>query len=85
MIGDTLHNLKVLDVTEGFAGAYASRLLTDLGATVDRPLGSRELYRSLNSSRAIADWEDGVNHDLNNGKNVLSIAVSTPEGMEQIR
>ncbi len=85
MIGDTLDNLKILDITAGFAGAYASRLLTDLGATVDRPLGSRELYRSLNSSRDIADWEDGVHHALNNGKNVLSIDVSTPEGIEQIR
>ena len=40
MIGDTLDNLKILDITAGFAGAYASRLLTDLGATVDRPIGS---------------------------------------------
>jgi crotonobetainyl-CoA:carnitine CoA-transferase CaiB-like acyl-CoA transferase len=85
MIGDALDNLKILDITATIGGAYASRLLADLGAQVDRPTGSRTLYRDLNPSRDIADWEKGVHHALNDRKNILPVDVSTTEGMEEIR
>lgn len=59
--------LRVLDATHGIAGAYCSKLLTDLGASVvavdDLPDERRELFTYLRTSQVVGaesdeDWWD---------------------------
>ena len=49
--------LQVLDATHGIAGAYCSKLLTDLGASVvaldGLPAARRELFTYLRTSQVV--------------------------------
>ena len=57
-------DLRVLDVSHDLAGAYCSKLLTDLGADVvavdDLPVDRRELYTYLRTSQTVGAGAVGV-------------------------
>ena len=57
-------DLRVLDASHDLAGAYCSKLLTDLGADVvavdDLPVDRRELYTYLRTSQTVGAGAVGV-------------------------
>ncbi len=80
--------IVVVDCSEGVAGAYGTRLLADLGATVlkvERPSGDR--LRQIGPFPGdVVDCETGGLHlVLNAGKRSLVADPSTEEGRERIR
>ena len=64
-------------MTASLAGAYASRLLADLGADVSRLGDTRGLARSI-STRAFPDWMPGLHHVINAGKTPVASDPSDP-------
>ena len=62
-----LSHLRVVDVTATIAGAYAARLLGELGAEVDRVRRMRNLYVRL-QGREIAEWDPMLHRSLNANK-----------------
>ena len=78
--------LQVLDATHGIAGAYCSKLLTDLGASVVAvdalPDERRELFTYLRTSQVVGaasaeDWWDGADIVLG-GLSVLDDSRAGP-------
>lgn len=80
-----LDDLTVVDATASFAGAYASRLLGDLGASVSRVEGSESLQtHSVTLQNAL--WENGLDQILHLGKRVIeNCNLSTPQGRKNFR
>ena len=79
-----LDGLRVVDATASLAGAYAARLLADLGARVFRIPETRGLSARL-QGRETADWMPGLHHVINAGKEPVSLAPETPEGAAALR
>ena len=83
-----LEDLVVVDCSEGVAGAYAGRLLADLGATivkVEPPGGDR--LRTLGPFRGDTTTQEGggLHLALNAGKRSIVADVSTEAGRRQVR
>jgi crotonobetainyl-CoA:carnitine CoA-transferase CaiB-like acyl-CoA transferase len=85
IINSALKDFKIIDVTVGIAGSYATRMLAEVGAQVERPEGIRELYRQLNPHKSTPNWNKGIHNTLDVGKVPLAIDVSTPEGIASLR
>ena len=62
-----LSHLRVVDVTASLAGAYAARLLGELGADVDRVRRMRNLYVRL-KGREMPEWDPLLHRSLNANK-----------------
>ena len=62
-----LSHLRVVDVTASLAGAYAARLLGELGADVDRVRRMRNLYTRL-KGREMPEWDPMLHRSLNANK-----------------
>ncbi len=62
-----LSHLRVVDVTASLAGAYAARLLGELGADVDRVRRMRNLYVRLHG-RETPEWDPLLHRSLNANK-----------------
>lgn len=82
-----LEDLTVVDCSEGVAGAYAGRLLADLGATVlkvEPPGGDR--VRSIGPFRDDRPTLEGggLHLALNAGKRSLLLDLATPVGREHL-
>ncbi len=73
-----LDGIRVVDVTASLSGAYATRLLADLGASVFRVPNTRALSRRL-QSREVADWIPGLHHVINARKELITFTVGTPD------
>jgi hypothetical protein len=77
----SLDGLRVLEVSEGVAGAYAGKLLRDQGAEVKKLATSTRLRRW--SAATPDEPVDGVGplaSFLDRGKELLSIPGGTPTG-----
>ena len=78
-----LSHLRVVDVTASFAGAYAARLLGELGADVDRVRRMRNLYTRL-KGREMPEWDPLLHRALNANKGHRSetdASTVTPESL----
>ena len=78
-----LSHLRVVDVTATLSGAYAARLLGELGADVDRVRRMRNLYVRLNG-REMPEWDPLLHRSLNANKSHRSetdAATVTPESL----
>ena len=78
-----LSHLRVIDVTASFAGAYAARLLGELGADVDRVRRMRNLYTRL-KGREMPEWDPLLHRALNANKahhSNLDAETITPEAL----
>ncbi len=78
-----LSHLRVVDVTASLSGAYAARLLAELGADVDRVRRMRHLYERLRG-REMAAWDPLLHRSLNAGKvhrSETDAAALTPESL----
>src|SRR5262245_39219317 len=76
-----LQHVRVVELTTGVAGAYATKLLRDLGATVVKiePSGGDPLRRATASGHALGPDEDGVLFQfLNGGKIGVAPADGAP-------
>ncbi|MCY4575454.1 MAG: CoA transferase [Chloroflexi bacterium] len=62
-----LAHLRVVDVTASLAGAYAARLLGELGADVDRVSRMRNLYVRI-KGREMTEWDPMLHRSLNANK-----------------
>ena len=62
-----LSHLRVFDATASMSGAYAARLLADMGADVDRVRHMRTLSEQLRR-REMPEWDPLLHHALNAGK-----------------
>ena len=62
-----LSHLRVVDVTATLSGAYAARLLGELGADVDRVRRMRNLYTRL-KGREMPEWDPMLHRALNANK-----------------
>ncbi len=81
-----LSHLRVVDVTATIAGAYAARLLGELGADVDRVRRMRNLYTRV-AGREMPEWDPMLHRSLNANKahrsNTDADSV-TPESLMEI-
>ena len=78
-----LSHLRVIDVTASFAGAYAARLLGELGADVDRVRRMRNLYTRL-KGREMPEWDPLLHRALNANKahhSETDASTVTPESL----
>ena len=78
-----LSHLRVVDVTASFAGAYAARLLGELGADVDRVRRMRNLYTRL-KGREMPEWDPLLHRALNANKahhSETDASTVTPESL----
>lgn len=83
-----LEDLVVVDCSEGVAGAYAGRLLADLGATVAKvePPGGDRLRRLGPFPRDEPSTEGGGVHlALNAGKRSVVLDLETDGGSQRLR
>ena len=62
-----LSHLRVVDVTATLSGAYAARLLAEIGADVDRVRHMRALFEQLRG-REMPEWDPLLHRALNAGK-----------------
>ena len=78
-----LAHLKVVDVTATIAGAYAARLLGELGADVDRVRHMKKLYNHIRMHE-IPEWDPMLHRSLNANKahrSNLDAETITPEAL----
>lgn len=80
-----LDGVRVLDITQVWAGPYASELLCELGATVIHVEGPLRPDMVRYSAAPPGDWErpeetGGYFHQQNRGKLSLTLDLSRPEG-----
>jgi crotonobetainyl-CoA:carnitine CoA-transferase CaiB-like acyl-CoA transferase len=78
-----LAGLNVLEIAEGVAGPMCGKVLGDLGATVTKvePPGGDWLRRLVPTD----DSGGAVYQQLNDGKDVLILDLTTPAGQERVR
>ena len=82
-------NLKVLDLTEGIAGPYCTKLLADFGAEVvkvEKP-GTGDWTRSTGkSTRETQEFESsGTYFYLNTNKKSITLDIRSQEGLEILK
>ena len=81
----SLRGVRVLDLSRLLPGPYATRLLADLGASVDKlePLGAGD------AARHVPPFEDDGSsvlfRHLHHGKRSVALDLKRPEGVEVLR
>jgi len=83
-----LAGLRVIDVTQVWAGPYATRLLADAGAEVIKVEGPtfEDPVRTMGGARAVPEINQSAYfNEYNRNKLGVSIDLKTPEGMEAMR
>lgn len=83
-----LDGIRVIDVTQVWAGPYATRLLADAGAEVIKVEGPtfEDPIRTMAGTRTVPGInESAYFNEYNRNKRGLSIDLKTDEGMEALR